>query len=116
MRLTDASFCTFRVPVRLTSLALCLVVILCGQGTVGISADQVELIGLGIGLIAGLGCFCCLQCACARPAKGGGLSRGARARRALASMTGRRGRRAHRAVRMLIHQHICLAARTRDTG
>ena len=67
------------------------------QSTVGITSDEIELIGLGVGLVAGLGCLCCLRCTCARREKKG-LSRDGRARRALSGMMGRRGRRAHRAV------------------
>lgn len=67
------------------------------QGAAGVNAEQVELIGLGIGLTAGLGCLCCLRCACRRPSRrDGSLSRGQRARRALSGMTSRSmgGRRA----------------------
>jgi hypothetical protein len=70
------------------------------QNIAGVSAEQVELIGVAIGLAAGLGCVCCMRCACRRPTRqAAGLSRGQRARKALAGMTNRnRARHSHRAV------------------
>ena len=70
------------------------------QGAAGVTAEQVEVLGLAAGLALGVGCLCCLRCACRRPTRPG-LSRGQRARRALAGMaTSSRGRgsRAHRAL------------------
>ena len=64
------------------------------QGAAGISAEQVELLGLGLGLCTGLVCLCGLRALWryySHPARE--HSRGARARRMLAgSFQGRRGR------------------------
>lgn len=70
------------------------------QSMAGITADEAELLGLGVGLLAGLGCLCCLRCACRCPSRRGGgeLSRGQRARRALSGMSGGRARGRHRAL------------------
>ena len=72
------------------------------QSASGISAEQIELIGLGLGLAAGICCLCCLRCMCRRRSAEDEYdlrygSRGGRARaarRVLAGMArpGRRGR------------------------
>lgn len=70
------------------------------QTSAGFSAADVEMLGLGIGLVAGLCCLCCLRCVWvyyAQPSKLG--TREARARRAMAAIASRsRRRRSHRAV------------------
>ena len=64
------------------------------QGASGVSAEQVEMIGLGIGLLAGIFCLCCLRCACAGSSSGRKdhdlSNRQLAARRALAGMTSSR--------------------------
>ena len=63
------------------------------SSSAGLSADDVEALGLAVGLVAGLCCLCCARCLWryyAAPARE--HERGARARRALAGMTTGRGR------------------------
>lgn len=70
------------------------------QTSAGFSSADVEMLGLGIGLVAGLCCLCCLRCVWvyyAQPSKLG--AREARARRAIAAIASRsRRRRSHRAL------------------
>ena len=63
------------------------------QASAGLTAEDVELLGVGLGVAGGVCCLCCLRCLysyCTQPAR---KSRGARGR-----FDARRRRRSHRAL------------------